>query len=156
MFASISWKKSKKPFHGIIKVRCGEKEVTKEKLYAAKKPLKFWNFNVDNIVASKLVETKANYKYLIRLKFDKAIRPLVLIMPKMIGYVRTFKVNITATDLRYLARRKAYKSLAYKKSFSLIRQLVFKLGNLFCQEWKDIFFEFKWTQRKVASDNDSL
>ena len=34
---------------------------------------------------SKLIETKTNSKYLIGYS-DKAIRPLVLIMPKMSGY----------------------------------------------------------------------
>ena len=46
--------------------------------------------NVDNIVISKLVETKTNYLigYL-----DKAIRPSVLIMPKISEYVKTLKLN---------------------------------------------------------------
>ena len=74
-------------------VRFGEKETAKEKFYAAKKPIKIWDVNVDNIVISKLIETKTNSKYLIGIKFDKAIRPLVLIMPKMNGYVKTFKVK---------------------------------------------------------------
>ena len=42
-----------------------------------KKPIKIWNVNVDDIVG-----------YL-----DKDIRPLVLIMSKMTGYVNTFKVE---------------------------------------------------------------
>ena len=41
-------------------VRFGEKEIAKEKFYAAKKPIKIWDVNVDNIVVSKLVETKTN------------------------------------------------------------------------------------------------
>ena len=45
------------------------------------------------IVVSKLVETKTNSKYLIKIKSDKAIRPLVLIMLKMSEYVKTFKVE---------------------------------------------------------------
>ena len=72
-------------------VRFGEKEIAKEKFYAAKKPIKIWDVNVDNIVISKLIETKTNSKYLIGIKFDKAIRPLVLIMPKMSGYVKKFR-----------------------------------------------------------------
>ena len=51
-----------------------------------------WDVNVDNIVISKLVKTKTNSKYLIGIKFDKVIRPLFLIMPKISGYVKTFKV----------------------------------------------------------------
>ena len=77
----------------MIMVRFGEKETAKEKFYAAKKPIKIWDVNVDNIVISKLIETKTNSKYLIGIKFDKAIRPLVLIVPKMSGYVKTFKVE---------------------------------------------------------------
>ena len=48
--------------------------------------------NVDNIVISKLVKTKINSKYLIGYS-DKDIRRLVLIMPKMSGYVKIFKVE---------------------------------------------------------------
>ena len=32
-------------------------------------------------------------KYLIRIKFHKAVRPLVLIMPEMSGHVQTFKAE---------------------------------------------------------------
>ena len=63
----------------------------KEKFYAAKKPKKIWNVNLDNRVISKLVKTKTNLKYLIGY-LDKDIRPLVLIMPKMSGCVKKFKV----------------------------------------------------------------
>ena len=51
------------------------------------------NVNIDNIVISKLVKTKSNSKYLIGIKSDKAIRPLVFIIPKMSGYVKTFKAE---------------------------------------------------------------
>ena len=74
-------------------MRFGETKVAKENFYSAKKPIKIWDVNVDNIVISKLIKTKTNSKYLIGIKFDKAIRPLVLIMPKMSGYVKTFKVK---------------------------------------------------------------
>ena len=42
--------------------------------------------------AIQLVKTKTNSKYLIGY-LDKAIRPLVLIMPKMSGNVKIFKVK---------------------------------------------------------------
>ena len=42
--------------------------------------------NVDNIVISKLVETKNNSHYWIGY-LDEVTRPLVLILPKMSGYV---------------------------------------------------------------------
>ena len=46
-------------------VKSGKAEIAKEKFYASKKPVKIWDVNADNIVISKLVKTKANYKYLI-------------------------------------------------------------------------------------------
>ena len=39
-----------------------------------------------------MVIAKTNSKYLTGY-LDKTIRPLVLIMPKMSGYIKTFKVN---------------------------------------------------------------
>ena len=51
-----------------------------------KKPIKIWDVNVGNIVISKLVQTKANSKYLIRY-LDKDVRPLVLRMPKWLDMV---------------------------------------------------------------------
>ena len=74
-------------------VRFGEKGIAKEKFYPAKKPIKISDINVNDIVISTLIETKTNSKYLIGTKFDKTIKPLVLIMPKMSGYVKTFKVK---------------------------------------------------------------
>ena len=52
-----------------------------------------WDVNVENIVISKLLKTKTNSKYLIAIKIEKSIRPLVLIMCKMSGCVKTFKVK---------------------------------------------------------------
>ena len=46
-------------------VRFGDREIAKERFYAAKRPIKIWDVNVDNIVISKLVKTKTNSKYLI-------------------------------------------------------------------------------------------
>ena len=74
-------------------VRFGEKEIANKKFYAAKKPIKIWDVNNENIVISKSFESKTNSKYLIAIKFDKTIRSLVLIMPKMSGYNKTFKVK---------------------------------------------------------------
>ena len=74
-------------------MRFGEREIAKQKFFAAKMTIIIWDVTVDNIVISKLVKTKANSKYLIGY-VDKAIRPLVLIMPKISGYVKTFKKEI--------------------------------------------------------------
>ena len=57
-----------------------------------RKPIKIWDVNADNIVISKLVKAKTNPRYLIRY-LDKAIRPLLLTMPKMSRYVETFKIE---------------------------------------------------------------
>ena len=46
------------------------------------KKKKNWDDYVNNIVISKLVETKKNSRYLIGY-LDKVISPLVLILPKM-------------------------------------------------------------------------
>ena len=40
-------------------VRFGNREIAKEKFYAAKRPIKIWDVNVDNIVISKIVKTKS-------------------------------------------------------------------------------------------------
>ena len=74
-------------------LRFGETNIAKETFYVAKKPMKTWSVNVDNIVISKLVKTKTISKYLIGIKFGKVAKPLVLIMPKMNGYIKTFKVK---------------------------------------------------------------
>ena len=73
-------------------LRFEETKVTKEKFYSAKKSIKFWDINVDNTVMSKLIKTKTNSKYLIGY-LDKVMRPLVLIIPKISEYVKTFKVK---------------------------------------------------------------
>ena len=45
------------------------------------------------MVISELVKTKTNSTYLIEY-LDKAIRPLVSMMPKMSGYVKTIKLKM--------------------------------------------------------------
>ena len=42
-----------------------ETKVAKKQFYGAKQPISIWDVNVDNIVISKLVETKNNSTYLI-------------------------------------------------------------------------------------------
>ena len=79
-----------KIFDSITMLRFGKIKAAKEKCYCAKKPIIIWNVNVDNIVISKLVETKSNSKNLIG-QLDEVMRPLVWISPKMRGYVQKFK-----------------------------------------------------------------
>ena len=69
-----------------------KREIAKRKVLHCKKPIKIRNVNVDNIAISKLVKTKTNSKILIEY-LNKTIQPLVLIMPKISGYVKTFKVK---------------------------------------------------------------
>ena len=76
----------------------GDKKVAEEMFYAAKETIKIWDVNVDNIVIPKLVKTKTNSKYLIGYS-DKVIRALILIMPKMSGYVKTFQVEVKKCKL---------------------------------------------------------
>ena len=77
-------------FDSIIMLKFGKTKVAKETFYIAKKPIEIWNVNADNIIISKLVEAKNNSKNLIGY-LDEVIRPLVLILPKMSGYIKTFK-----------------------------------------------------------------
>ena len=76
----------------IIMLRFVQIKVAKGEFYGAKNLLKLWNIDVDNIVISKLVKTKNNSKYLAEC-LDELLRPLVLILPKMSGYVNAFNDN---------------------------------------------------------------
>ena len=71
-------------------MRFGRKKVARKKFYGAKQPMNIWDVNVANTVVSKFIETKSNSNYLIGY-LDKVIKPLVLIFPKMSGYVKIFK-----------------------------------------------------------------
>ena len=73
-------------------LRFVEIKVAKEELWGAKKPIRIWDVDLDKLVISKLVKTYKSSNYFIGY-LDKFIRPLVLILPKMSGYVKTFKVK---------------------------------------------------------------
>ena len=73
-------------------LRFGDTKVAKEEFYGAKKLIKIWGVVANNIIILKLVETKNDSKYLTEY-LDKVIRPLVLILPKMSGYVKIIKVK---------------------------------------------------------------
>ena len=49
--------------------------------------------DVDNIVISKLIETKTNFKYLIGY-LDKVLIPSALILPNMSRHIKAFKVQL--------------------------------------------------------------
>ena len=84
-------------------VRFADREIAKETFYAANRAIKIWSVNGDNIVISNLVKSKTNSKYLIWY-LDNALRSLVLIVPKMGGYVKTFKVKEGRNKLIFLYR----------------------------------------------------
>ena len=73
-------------------LKYGDTKLAKEKFYVAKNLINTWDVNVENIVFSKLVETRTNSKYLIGY-LGNVIKPLVLILPKISAYVKTLKVK---------------------------------------------------------------
>ena len=100
-------------------LKSGEKKVIKQKFYAAKKPIKTWDADFDNIVISKLTERKTNSKYFIGY-LDKGIRPLVLIMHKMSGYVKTLKIEDGDKDKNNLLMSFLIEIRSYQKNIKLL------------------------------------
>ena len=80
-------------FNRIMMSRFGQIKIEKGKFCGAKKPLKIWDVNVYNTVILKLVEVKKNSQYLIGY-LDEVLKPLVLILPKMNGDIKTFIYKI--------------------------------------------------------------
>ena len=108
-------------------IEISTEKTSKRKVFiSANKPVKVWQANVDNIVISKLIQTKTNSKYLIGIKFEKVLRSLVLTMHKMSGYAKTFKVKGGYKDknnkINYCLSIKMMRSyLKYIKLFGLDR-----------------------------------
>ena len=88
----LAKKQSQKSFLQYSNSEIYNEQSNKRKVLCWQKPIKIWDVKVDNIVISKLIEIKVNSKYLIGY-LDKAIRPLVSIMPQIREYVKTFKVK---------------------------------------------------------------
>ena len=80
-------------------LRLGETKDAKEKFYGARKPTKIWDVNVDKIVVSKLIQTRTNYKYLIR-HLNKIIKPLVLVLSKISGLSDMLKLLMLKREIR--------------------------------------------------------
>ena len=107
-------------------LKLGEREIAKENVYAAKEPINIWDVNVNNIVISKLIKTKINCKYLVGIKFDKAKRPLGFIMPKISGYVKTFKFEDKINKLMAYCtdhEKLLYKAIKYKATWTKMKNL---------------------------------
>ena len=66
-------------------------KVAKEFFYGARKPIKILDVDVDNIVISKLIETKKNSRDFTGYLGEVVKLLLVLILPKLTGNVKTFK-----------------------------------------------------------------
>ena len=62
----------------------------KEKLYGAEKTVSIRDVNVNNIAISYLIETKNNWKHLAAY-LDEVIKPSILILPEMSGWVDILK-----------------------------------------------------------------
>ena len=73
-------------------MRFEQTKISNKKFSAAKNPVEIWDVNADNIFISKLVKRETNAKHLTGYS-DKDMRPLVLIIPKTNGYVKTLKVE---------------------------------------------------------------
>ena len=71
-------------------MRFGKRNVVKEEFCGAKKPVKICDVDVNNIFISEWIESKNSSKYLI-VYLDGVIRYLLLILPNISGYVKTFK-----------------------------------------------------------------
>ena len=61
-----------------------------KKNFWGQRTIKIWDVDVDNIVFSKSIETKSCSKHLI-VYLDDLIRPIVWILPKIKGYIKSFK-----------------------------------------------------------------
>ena len=83
----------------------------------------------------------------------------------IIDYLRVESMNIVPENMQWMLKSQwqiwdilqgvsSLGVLVHKKIFSLIWQVVFKLGHLLCQKRYPTPFEFEWTRRKVASDNN--
>ena len=110
-------------------MRFGETKIAKEKFYAAKQPIKIWDVNVDNIVISKVVKIKTKSKCFIGY-LDKVTRPLVLVMPKMSGYVKILKVKDGDKDKnnKLMSFRKDYEKLLEKYKTIWLRLKIEKIS----------------------------
>ena len=73
-------------------LRCGRTKVAKEKSYGAKRLINIWMLMLIIIVILILFETKTSPKYLIGY-ITKVIRPSMLILSKLSGYIKTFEAK---------------------------------------------------------------
>ena len=121
-------------------MKFGETKIANKKFYFAKKPVKTWDARIDNIVISKLVETKSNSKYLIGINFDKAIRPLVLVMHKIRRSVKTFKVKAFVCYFSLFLKENIF--IRYFDQSTMKRNLTYIVFSSHC--FMNIFFRLSY------------
>ena len=87
----------------------GEKKINESVFYKNKKPFKIDDIDVDKISYG----TKKSIKYFISYNDNDVIRPLCIMIPQMIGYLKCFDSNkimsFNVTDKK--AVRKLYQSM---------------------------------------------
>ena len=133
-------------------MKFGKSQIAKETFYAAKNPIKIWDVNVDNIVISKLIKTKTNSEYLIGY-LDKDKRPLVLIMPKMGGYVKTLKAEVKTKKLMSFCIDDKKLLWKYKTTWTDIEELKnIKLNTLPVYDDRYIKVEIRTYSDKVYTN----
>ena len=77
-------------FDYIIILRVGKANVAKKEIYCVKKTTKIWDVYVDIDVIPKLIGNNWNTEVFVWI-FRWSHKTIVLILPKMSGYVKTFK-----------------------------------------------------------------
>ena len=76
----------------MIKLSFVETRIKEEQFYSAKKPINVCYLKTNNIVISIFVKTNSHSKYLIKY-LGKNARTLILILPKITGYVKNSLAN---------------------------------------------------------------
>ena len=78
-------------------INVDDKKINKSSFYKNKKLFNLNDIDVNKIIVSKKESygTKSSLKYFIGYNDDDVIRPLCIILPQMIGYVKQFNTNKT-------------------------------------------------------------
>ena len=118
-------KNNVKKINKVKVLRFVKTKVANEALYG-EKVIKIQDADVDNIVTLKFIETRNNSKYLIGY-LGQAIRHLVLILPKMNGYVRTLEDKNRYKDKNEINKLESFRKVDHKKRKKSITLFVLRL-----------------------------
>ena len=76
---------------GLKRIKFGNKEVNKTRLYSSKQAIPLDSVDLDKIVvSSKWKINETTYKYLCGYLNNDVIQPLCVILPQMDGYIKYF------------------------------------------------------------------